>query len=74
MACVTRPWAGVDSVWEQEKLEAKKRLLNCAFDFRFETAFHTVLQKAMYWDCLTTQSVYVSPEQYVLPLQLGHVL
>jgi len=29
-ACVTRKWAGVDSVWEQEKLEARKMLLNRA--------------------------------------------
>ena len=27
-ACVTRWWAGVDSVWEQEKLEARKMLEN----------------------------------------------
>jgi hypothetical protein len=28
--CVTRVWAGVDSVWEQEKLEARKMLENGA--------------------------------------------
>jgi LSD1 subclass zinc finger protein len=28
--CVTRKWAGVDSVWEQEKLEARKMLENRA--------------------------------------------
>src|SRR3972149_1761032 len=27
---VTRKWAGVDSVWEQEKLEARKMLINRA--------------------------------------------
>jgi len=26
--CVTCVWAGVDSVWEQEKLEARKMLEN----------------------------------------------
>ena len=25
-ACVTRKWAGVDTVWEREKLEARKKL------------------------------------------------
>jgi hypothetical protein len=30
MACVTCVWAGVDSVWEQEKLEARKMLVNRA--------------------------------------------
>jgi hypothetical protein len=29
-ACVTCVWAGVDSVWEQEKLEARKMLENAA--------------------------------------------
>jgi len=29
-ACVTRVWAGVDSVWEQEKPEARKMLVNRA--------------------------------------------
>ena len=29
-ACVTRKWAGVDNVWEQEKLEARKMLENAA--------------------------------------------
>jgi hypothetical protein len=28
--CVTRKWAGVDNVWEQKKLEARKMLLNRA--------------------------------------------
>ena len=28
--CVTRKWAGVDSVWEQEKPEARKMLENAA--------------------------------------------
>jgi len=28
--CVTRVWAGVDNVWEQEKLEARKMLENAA--------------------------------------------
>jgi len=28
--CVTRVWAGVDKVWEQEKLEARKMLENAA--------------------------------------------
>jgi hypothetical protein len=28
--CVTCVWAGVDSVWEQEKLEARKMLENAA--------------------------------------------
>jgi len=28
--CVTRKWAGVDSLWEQEKLEARKMLENAA--------------------------------------------
>jgi len=28
--CVTCVWAGVDSVWEQEKLEARKMLENGA--------------------------------------------
>jgi len=28
--CVTCVWAGVDSAWEQEKLEAKKILENAA--------------------------------------------
>jgi hypothetical protein len=28
--CVTRKWAGVDSAWEQEKLEARKMLVNRA--------------------------------------------
>ena len=28
--CVTCVWVGVDSVWEQEKLEARKRLVNRA--------------------------------------------
>jgi hypothetical protein len=28
--CVTCVWAGVDSAWEQEKLEARKMLLNRA--------------------------------------------
>jgi hypothetical protein len=28
--CVTRVWAGVDSLWEQEKLEARKMLENAA--------------------------------------------
>jgi hypothetical protein len=28
--CVTRVWAGVDSAWEQEKLEARKMLENAA--------------------------------------------
>jgi hypothetical protein len=30
MACVTRKWAGVDSAWEQRKLEAWKMLENGA--------------------------------------------
>jgi hypothetical protein len=30
MVCVTCVWAGVDSVWEQEKLEARKMLENAA--------------------------------------------
>jgi hypothetical protein len=29
-ACVTRVWAGVDKVWEQKKLEARKMLVNRA--------------------------------------------
>jgi hypothetical protein len=29
-ACVTCVWAGVDSAWEQEKLEARKMLENAA--------------------------------------------
>ena len=29
-ACVTCVWAGVDSVWEQKKLEARKMLENAA--------------------------------------------
>ena len=29
-ACVTCVWAGVDSAWEQEKLEARKLLENAA--------------------------------------------
>ena len=29
-ACVTCVWAGVDSLWEQEKLEARKMLENAA--------------------------------------------
>jgi len=29
-ACVTCVWAGVDNVWEQEKLEARKILENAA--------------------------------------------
>jgi hypothetical protein len=45
-----------------------------AFDFWFETTFPIVLQKATYWACLMTRSIYVSPEQYVLPLRSGHVL
>jgi hypothetical protein len=28
--CVTRVWPGVDSVWEQEKPEARKMLENAA--------------------------------------------
>jgi len=28
--CVTRKWAGVDSAWEQRKLEARKMLENAA--------------------------------------------
>ena len=28
--CVTRKWAGVDNVWEQEKPEARKMLVNRA--------------------------------------------
>jgi hypothetical protein len=28
--CVTRKWAGVDSLWEQKKLEARKMLENAA--------------------------------------------
>jgi len=28
--CVTRVWAGVDSVWEQKKLEARKMLEKAA--------------------------------------------
>ena len=28
--CVTRVWVGVDNVWEQEKLEARKMLENAA--------------------------------------------
>jgi len=28
--CVTCVWAGVDKVWEQEKLEARKMLVNRA--------------------------------------------
>jgi hypothetical protein len=28
--CVTCVWAGVDSAWEQEKLEARKMLENAA--------------------------------------------
>jgi hypothetical protein len=28
--CVSRVWAGVDSVWEQKKLEARKMLVNRA--------------------------------------------
>jgi len=28
--CITRWWAGVDSAWEQEKLEARKMLENAA--------------------------------------------
>jgi hypothetical protein len=28
--CVTRVWAGVDNVWEQEKLKARKMLVNRA--------------------------------------------
>jgi hypothetical protein len=28
--CVTCVWAGVDSAWEQEKLEARKMLVNRA--------------------------------------------
>jgi hypothetical protein len=28
--CVTCVWAGVDNVWEQEKLEARKMLENAA--------------------------------------------
>jgi hypothetical protein len=28
--CVTCVWAGVDSLWEQEKLEARKMLENAA--------------------------------------------
>jgi len=28
--CVTRVWAGVDNVWEQEKPEARKMLVNRA--------------------------------------------
>ncbi len=28
--CVTRVWAGVDSAWEQEKLEARKMPVNRA--------------------------------------------
>jgi hypothetical protein len=28
--CVTRKWAGVENVWEQEKLEARKMLENAA--------------------------------------------
>jgi hypothetical protein len=30
MVCVSRKWAGVDSVWEQKKLEARKMLVNAA--------------------------------------------
>ncbi|WKZ48631.1 MAG: hypothetical protein QY306_04570 [Anaerolineales bacterium] len=30
MVCVTRKWAGVDSAWEQEKLEARKMPENAA--------------------------------------------
>jgi hypothetical protein len=40
----------------------------------FEHAVHTVLQKVEYWACIATLSIYVSPEQNVLPLQSGHVL
>jgi len=29
-ACVSGFWAGVDSAWEQEKLEARKMLVNRA--------------------------------------------
>ena len=29
-ACVTCVWAGVDNVWEQEELEARKILANAA--------------------------------------------
>jgi len=28
--CVTCVWAGVDNAWEQEKLEARKMLVNAA--------------------------------------------
>ena len=30
MMCITCVWAGVDSAWEQEKLEARKILINRA--------------------------------------------
>jgi hypothetical protein len=28
--CVSGFWAGVENVWEQKKLEARKMLVNCA--------------------------------------------
>jgi len=33
--CVSSVWAGVDKVWEQEKLEARKMLENASESHRF---------------------------------------
>jgi hypothetical protein len=45
MVCVTGGGAGVENVWEQEKLEARKMLENAA---RHEAAVPSV-QWSLYW-------------------------
>jgi hypothetical protein len=44
-ACVTCVWAGVDSAWEQEKLEARKMLENAADS-------HTSGARFVGWRCI----------------------
>jgi hypothetical protein len=47
-------WAGVDSAWEQEKLEARKMLENAAES-------HTSGARFVGWRCITATQFYEEP-------------
>ena len=51
MVCVTCVWAGVDSAWEQKKLEARKILENAAESHTSGARFVGRFVNARPFDC-----------------------
>ena len=60
VSCV---WAGVDSAWEQEKLEARKMLVNAA---ESHTSGARFVGRRFYINAnnLTSEFIYIAPVDY----------